>query len=275
MAEQTPGTTVIDPSGNYGPTEHGDIHPDEGSRRMLTSAVWGNVPMFVSSENGMDVTPWNPDCSWYQYGTHYCLNGCQHPGMDISMVEGTALFAAAGGQVVFSGNDGFYAPLHVNILAANGEVHIYGHLSSIDPNVFAGAHVQAGQFLGGSGSMNGGHLHFERRVPNGNCGSGFSADDPTSVLTDAPQAGDQPVPQAGFAAGDRINVVDPPLRFRDGPGTGSNVIEELPLGTELCVVGGPQQADGYDWYQVSRPESGAQGWVAGSFCGLVAAQGCQ
>ena len=43
-----------------------------------------------------------------------------------------ALFAAAGGQVVFSGNDGFYAPFHVNILTAGGEVHIYGHMRFFD-----------------------------------------------------------------------------------------------------------------------------------------------
>ncbi len=273
MTEQAPTTTVTDPSGNYGLTEHGDIHLDEGSRRMITSAVWGNVPMTVTAENGMDVHPWDPTCSMYGYSLHYCMNGCQHPGMDISMDEGTSLFAAADGQVVFSGNDGFYPPLHVNILTPGGEVHIYGHMSSIDPSVFTGAHVQAGQFLGGSGAMNGGHLHFERRVPNGACGSGFSADEPTAILTDAQS--EPLVGLAGFAAGDRINVIDPPLRFRDGPGVGAGIIEELSLGTELCVTGGPEQADGHSWYQVTRPDNGTRGWVAGSFCGLVAAQGCQ
>jgi murein DD-endopeptidase MepM/ murein hydrolase activator NlpD len=260
---------VVDPSGHDGPVEHGPPDPRGGSRRMLASAVWGGTPVVVTSEHGADVHGWNPTCSWYQYGLAYGLNGCQHPGMDIGLVTGTALFAAEGGRVVWAGPDQYYQPMHVNIETASGEVHIYGHMSSVDPAVAVGGTVQTGQFLGASGSQNGDHLHFERRVPSAACTSGYCALDPEPTLTGLVVS----EPVVGFAVRDRIAVSDPPLRFRAGPGLGAVILAELPLGAELCVTGAPQAADGHDWYPVTTAD-GAQGWVAGGFCRLVAAQGC-
>ena len=85
-----------EPPGYLGPVEHGPHGPDGEtlSRRTLLSAVWGGAPARVTTEHAMDVTEWNPSCSWYQYGKQLCLNGCQHPGMDIGIVRGTPLFAA-------------------------------------------------------------------------------------------------------------------------------------------------------------------------------------
>jgi murein DD-endopeptidase MepM/ murein hydrolase activator NlpD len=274
MSTDTSGSTVVDPSGNIGPTEHPPVHAAEGSaRRDVVSAVWGGFPAFVTTEQAADVTPWNPDCSWYQYGIEYGLNGCQHPGMDIGVSFGTELFAAEGGEVVYAGPDIYYVPNHVNILTPSGEVHIYGHMSSVDPGVAVGGTVRTGQRLGASGNSNGDHLHFERRVP-GACNSGYCALDPEPVLVNSPGQGTdtgtssttQPAP---FQAGDRIAVTDPPLRFRAGPGLGAEIIEELPMNTELTVIDGPRNADGFDWYQVTRDDGGATGWVAGQFCSRV------
>jgi hypothetical protein len=77
----------------------------------------------------------------------------------------------------------------------------------------------------------------------------------------------------GFEPGDRIAVTDPPLRLRDGAGLEATTIDSLAAGVELCITDTPRGADGYRWYPV-RTEAGEAGWVAGAFCGLVEAAGC-
>ncbi|MBA2468302.1 MAG: M23 family metallopeptidase [Chloroflexia bacterium] len=267
MAEPETLDTSADPSGNYGPTEHGPSeHADDtrSRRRMITSAVWGGVPAKVNSEHGQSVKKWNKDCSWYQYGKNYGLDGCQHPGMDVGIRFGTSLFAAVGGKVVYAGRDTVFAPAHVNIETDDGEIHVYGHMSSVDSDLRVNGRVQTGQFIGESGTQNGDHLHFERRVPSSRCTSGYCAVEVDSVLVGAPQP-----PADPFAAGDRIEVVDPPLNLRDAAGLGGKVIDELGMGAELTVASGPQEADDYDWYEVTRDDGATGGWVAGKYCRLV------
>jgi len=121
MSEKPVNPAVPDPSGHSGPIEHGPPTAPKDARRVILSAVWGGDPANVTSENGADVTPWNPDCSWYQYGKEYGLDGCQHPGMDIGISWGTRLSAAEGGQVVFAGPDQYYEPNHINIETAAGK----------------------------------------------------------------------------------------------------------------------------------------------------------
>lgn len=267
MAEPEILDTSTDPSGNFGPTEHGPSDHDDDTRsrrRMITSAVWGGVPAKVNSEHGQNVKKWNPSCSWYKYGKNYGLDGCQHPGMDIGITFGTSLFAAAGGTVLYAGRDTVFAPAHVNILTDDGEVHVYGHMSSVDSSLRVNGRVQTGQSIGESGTQNGDHLHFERRVPSNRCSSGFCVVEVDSVLVGAP-----PAPTDPFAAGDRIKVVDPPLNLRDAPGLGGAIVDELGMGAELAVASGPHGVDGHDWYEVTRDDGATGGWVAGSFCRLV------
>lgn len=263
MAEDNQAPVDTDPSGSAGITEHPPIHSDEGARRMLVSEIWGGTPAFVLTEHGMDVHSWNPDCSWYDYGRAYCLNGCQHPGMDISLDFGTELFAAEGGKVVFAGPDRYYEPMHVNIETADGEVHIYGHMSQV--SVSHGSRVASGQSIGRSGFSNSNHLHFERRVPRSGCSSGYAALDPEPVAANAGAA----VTTPAFSKGDRIRVVSPPLRFRTAPGLDAKIIEELGGDVELVVVSGPRNADGYDWYEVTKADDDSKGWLAGRFCDTV------
>ncbi len=55
-----------------------------------------------------------------------------------------------------------------------------------------------------------------------------------------------------------------PLRLRSAPDIApDNIIDRLAIGTQLTLVGGPQSADGYEWWQVRTPD-GRTGWVAGS-----------
>ncbi len=50
--------------------------------------------------------------------------------------------------------------------------------------------------------------------------------------------------------------------LRNGPGTGYGVVRTLANGTEGTIRGGPENANGYTWYQVAI--AGTSGWIASS-----------
>jgi murein DD-endopeptidase MepM/ murein hydrolase activator NlpD len=272
MTEQDPGPGT-EPEGYIGPEEHGPEPPEEAPvpRRTITSAVWGGVPARVTSEHAQDVTQWNPTCSWYQYGKDLCLNGCQHPGMDIGIVRGTALFAAEGGSVGFAGWANVFRPHFIEIRTDSGSLHIYAHMWHVDPAVVKGARVEAGQYLGDSGEQtkkgtmtpdgSGAHLHFEVR-------SGGCAVNPEPVLVGAPSGGQAQAATDGtsFKRGNRIRVSKGPLNLRSSGSTQAAIVERLPTETALIVIGGPTKSEGHTWYQVQVIEAPGQGWVAGEFC---------
>lgn len=86
-----------------------------------------------------------------------------HTGVDLSAAEGTPVYAANGGTVVFRGwNTWGYG--YLIVLAHGPFTTLYGHLSAI--NIGCGQYVSAGQFIGAVGSTgnsSGPHLHFEIR----------------------------------------------------------------------------------------------------------------
>ena len=53
------------------------------------------------------------------------------------------------------------------------------------------------------------------------------------------------------------------LRMRDGAGTSAGIITYLPIGTQMTLLEGPQQANDLPWWRV-RTTGGQEGWVAGS-----------
>ena len=53
------------------------------------------------------------------------------------------------------------------------------------------------------------------------------------------------------------------LRLRDKPGLQSNAFAGLPPGTQMTLLEGPVQDDGYPWWRV-RVSDGREGWVAGT-----------
>ncbi len=53
------------------------------------------------------------------------------------------------------------------------------------------------------------------------------------------------------------------LRLRSAPGLESTVLDGLPPGTKLTLLAGPQEKDGYPWWQI-RTADGREGWVAGT-----------
>lgn len=89
-----------------------------------------------------------------------------HSGVDIATSYGTAIRAADGGTVVFSGYKGSYGNL-VIIDHGNGKQSYYGHCSKLLVSV--GDKVCQGQTIarvGSTGRSTGSHCHFEVRINN-------------------------------------------------------------------------------------------------------------
>ena len=92
------------------------------------------------------------------------VGSSNHQGIDIAAPAGTHVYAADGGEVIFTGWNGGFGNL-VKIRHDNGHVTYYAHLSSID--VATGQLVYRGQFIGRvgmTGTASGNHLHFEIRI---------------------------------------------------------------------------------------------------------------
>jgi murein DD-endopeptidase MepM/ murein hydrolase activator NlpD len=87
-----------------------------------------------------------------------------HEGVDFSAPEGTPIFAAHSGKVVFSGR-GLRGFGRVIVLEGDGLATVYAHASST--LVDAGDYVDTGDTIarvGESGDATGPHLHFEIRI---------------------------------------------------------------------------------------------------------------
>ena len=84
-----------------------------------------------------------------------------HRGLDIAVPLGTPIAAAAGGQVIWSGEKGSYGNL-IQIDHGNGCVTYYAHCSELQAAV--GDWVAQGQtiaLVGSTGRSTGPHCHFE------------------------------------------------------------------------------------------------------------------
>ncbi len=92
-----------------------------------------------------------------------------HPGIDLSAPEGTPVFAADAGLVIFAGwTGGIGYGNAIMIDHGNGYQTLYAHLSQVSTH--CGAKVDKGRSIGlsgNTGNSSGPHLHFEVRVPGG------------------------------------------------------------------------------------------------------------
>ncbi len=101
-----------------------------------------------------------------QAGRYWSLG--YHTGLDFVCSDGTAIYAAATGQVVESGFSRAYG-WHVIIYHPDLRIFtLYAHASSLE--VSYGEYVSRGERImlsGHSGNVTGPHMHFEVRVGNG------------------------------------------------------------------------------------------------------------
>lgn len=104
----------------------------------------------------------------------------QHQGVDIATPKGTAIGSNVKGKVIYAGfgKSGSGYGGYGNVVAvkdANGNVHMYAHLDSV--NVKVGQSIDSGSLLGRSGSTGkstGPHLHYEVRK-GGQIGNNLNA----------------------------------------------------------------------------------------------------
>ena len=100
--------------------------------------------------------------SWPTRGVITTYFSGWHPGIDVAAPIGTAIGAADGGTVTFTGWDNSGYGYRIVINHGNGYSTTYNHLSSI--GVRTGQQVGKGQTIAGMGSTGrstGSHLHFE------------------------------------------------------------------------------------------------------------------
>ena len=94
-----------------------------------------------------------------------------------------------------------------------------------------------------------------------------ATEEPTATPAAAEPTATPEVPDDALAAGVTAQVTGTAgsgLRIRGSAGLGGPTVKVVPEGTLLTILDGPQDADGYQWYQV-RDEVGAEGWVAGDW----------
>lgn len=117
------------------------------------------------SPKGMSWPVRGPVTSGFGWRTHPIFGAQRfHAGIDVGAPTGTAIGAAASGQVIFAGQKPGYGS-HVIVYHGGGISTLYGHMSSIGAG--NGAQVTRGETIGAvgcTGYCTGPHLHFEVRV---------------------------------------------------------------------------------------------------------------
>jgi murein DD-endopeptidase MepM/ murein hydrolase activator NlpD len=142
--------------------------PQPGSGGMMAS-IWGGGNAPINQDYGV-VDP-SVDQSIYTYGAAYGLPQ-GHTGIDVGLARGTQLYSPVAGTVVTAGGTPYFRDENygdggtpgkgeLKIRLDNGDEIILGHTSSI--GVQAGQRINAGDFVGLSGSASGDHLHLEVR----------------------------------------------------------------------------------------------------------------
>lgn len=94
--------------------------------------------------------------------------------------------------------------------------------------------------------------------------------EPTQVLAETPTPAEptaSPTPSDELVEGAVAVVSDTAgrgLRMRSGPGLDSPTLRVMPEGTEVQILGGPSEMDGYQWYRI-LDDANTEGWVAGDW----------
>jgi murein DD-endopeptidase MepM/ murein hydrolase activator NlpD len=168
-------------SGGFGsdPGQTGSMGPVTN-----VSAIWGNQNYPISQEHGRTDFATADPLGFYDYSISL-LGFRGHPGIDVSMPRGTAIYSPVGGTVKIAGYSGYYTddqggPGEIMIELDNGHQIIFGHMAG--SYVQEGQRINPGQLIGASGATNGDHLHLEYRIPSTRFGGQQEAVDPRQAL---------------------------------------------------------------------------------------------
>ncbi len=84
----------------------------------------------------------------------------------------------------------------------------------------------------------------------------------TPTLTPSPSLLPSPSAGAPLAAGRVVQVLVDGLNIRTSPSQDASAVGVVQAGQRAVIVSGPQSADGFNWYEVSRGRDAARGWLA-------------
>lgn len=102
------------------------------------------------------------------------------------------------------------------------------------------------------------------RVDDGGGNVGWVAESDGETEWLSPRMGEaQPVDRAP-RVGDRVQVTmsTGDLSVRVTPGTDAELVTRVAQGQQFTVMGGPQEASGYTWYQIRSDDGAVEGWAA-------------
>jgi murein DD-endopeptidase MepM/ murein hydrolase activator NlpD len=171
------GQTLTDIAGTYGVTVNAITSANgiavsatifAGARLVIpgvSSTLWDTVTTLSHGKSSRFIWPLQGEVvSAFGWRTHPVLDIRQHhDGIDLDVPEGTTVYASAGGEVYFYGEQPGYGNVLI-LQHAGGFYTLYGHLKS--SLVAKGQYVEQGQRValsGNTGISSGPHLHFELR----------------------------------------------------------------------------------------------------------------
>ena len=181
------------------------------------SVMFGGTTPNITQEMGLNSWSQQHLNGMYSYGPAYGITG--HAGIDVGLTYGSSVYAPTGGVVIRAGGTGYYCDDsgcgpgqgELRIQLDNGDQLIIGHMSNI--SLQAGQRVNAGMFVGRSGSAgSGAHVHIEYRTPSSTTQSGWKVVDPRQALSGVVTA------TGGGAAGQQMSGLQSWMRRSMGIG---------------------------------------------------------
>lgn len=104
----------------------------------------------------------------------------------------------------------------------------------------------------------------QQPATDGSAGSEDAADDSSATPEATAEPESTPVPVT-LEIGDIVATTDENVRLRFEPDTGTDIVVALPTGTELEVIGGPEENQDFTWYEVAVVDGEVTGWTIAEF----------
>jgi SH3-like domain-containing protein len=103
------------------------------------------------------------------------------------------------------------------------------------------------------------------KLDDGEGNIGWSVENDGTVDLLSPQMGEPEPVDRSPRVGERVRITmssGGQLSVRETPGTDARLLTRVNPGQEFTVMGGPQQASGYTWFQIRSDSGDIEGWIA-------------